>query len=99
MQKVILSRAWCKEHLAQCWHKHDLQTGVNQCLAKGEVLPAGSRHYAAEMIRLESLGYVGRNTYPTRSYTRYKSQPLAAPLEWQYAESEEPEYIDVNQDW
>lgn len=98
--RIHLSPAWCNEHLAQCWHSRNEQTGVTSHLGDPESIdPAETDALAAEMSKLKELGYSERRAYPGYTMTRYTSQPLTLPLDWQMASDERPEYVDVDQDW
>jgi hypothetical protein len=91
MQKVILTRAYCDDHMGECWQS------FNEATQKTECVPS----YTEESQRLKAKGYIytghraGQYTYALR-----KSAPLALPLDWQMAieerQTKEPEYI---QDW
>lgn len=88
--QIIISRAYCDDHLGECWQTYNTATMQTRCI-----------DYATEKKRLELSGYVytghraGQYTWTLR-----KSAPLALPLDWQMAiearETKEPEYI---QDW
>ena len=86
---VTLSRAYCENHLAECWQSYDESTRRTRCV-----------DYTTETKRLELSGYVytghraGQYTYALR-----KSAPLALPFDWQMVIEERPEYVDVDQDW
>lgn len=88
-QQIILTRAWCDEHLAECWQSHNTATMQTRCIAS----------YTAEKQRLEEHGYIytghraGQYTYTLR-----KSAPLIPlSIDWQMArDTREPEYV---QDW
>jgi hypothetical protein len=100
MQKITFAPAWCNEHLAQCWHMEE--NGITRPLcSKESIQPAGSAELGAKIEELKEKGYVISHKYPQYIATRYKSQPLTLPLEWQIlAESQtEPEYIDADQEW
>ena len=97
-QQITLSPAWCDEHLAQCWHINE--NGITRSLCNPEsIQPAGTATMAAKMAELKEKGYTARHTYPGYTLTRYASQPLALPIDWQIANEERPEYVDVDQDW
>jgi len=89
-QTVTLSRAYCDDHMGECWQAHNEATGKTECVPS----------YTEESQKLKSQGYVytghraGLYTYSLR-----KSAPLALPLDWQIAIEERPEYVDVYQDW
>ena len=92
MNRVHIARAFCDDHLAECWFKFDEQTGQATHIES----------YTTESKRLESLGYIytghqaGAYTYSLR-----KSSPLAGiplPLDWQMA-LDARESIDQDQDW
>jgi len=90
MQKVILSKAYCDDHMGECWQAYDESTMQTRC----------ELSYTEASQRLKAQGYVytghkaGQYTYTLR-----KSAPLALPLDWQMAIEERREYIDVDQDW
>lgn len=100
-QQITLAPAWCDNHLAQCWHSYNHQTGITSHLGNPEgIQPAELAKLGAEFARLKELGYIIAHRSGTYTATRYTSQPLALPLDWQMAlESREPEYIDIDQDW
>ena len=86
--RVQISRAWCDECLAQCWHAHDESTGRNEHLGNSN---------AAKWQELKDKGYQVSHRGGVYTFTLWKAAPLALPLEWQIlAESKEPEYV---QDW
>jgi hypothetical protein len=87
-QQIIITRAWCEEHLAECLQSYDPGTGKTRHV----------EDYQAEQKRLAELGYIYTGNHGGQyTYTRRMSQPLSLPLDWQMArESKEPEYI---QDW
>lgn len=88
-QTVTITRAYCDDHLAECYQAHDSATGQTKCI-----------DYLTETTRLKEQGYIytghhaGQYTYALR-----KSTPLALPIDWQMAIEERPEYVDVDQDW
>ena len=87
-QKIIITRAWCEEHMSECLQSYNESTGKT----------AHVEDYAAEQKHLAELGYIYTgNRSGQYTYTRRMSQPLALPLDWQMAQdSKQPEYI---QDW
>jgi hypothetical protein len=86
--RIQIARAWCDEHLAQCWHSHDLATGANEHLGESN---------AAKWQELKDKGYQVSHRGGVFTFTLWKAAPLALPLDWQMVrESKEPEYI---QDW
>lgn len=87
-QKIIITRAWCEEHLAECLQSYNESTGKTSHIAD----------YTAERKRLAELGYTYTGNHGGQYvYTRRMSQPLALPLDWEMArETKQPEYI---QDW
>jgi hypothetical protein len=87
-QKIIITRAFCEEHLQECLQSHNESTGTTSHV----------ENYSQEKQRLGELGYVYTGNHGGQYvYTRRMSQPLALPLDWQMArETQEPEYI---QDW
>lgn len=88
--RIQFSRAWCDDHLAQCYYSHDESTGVNQHVGT-------SADFGRQVAQLQARGYVGSHKGGgVFVYTLYKAAPLALPLEWQIVASKEPEYI---QDW
>jgi NOL1/NOP2/fmu family ribosome biogenesis protein len=98
-EQITLARVWCNEHLAQCWHINE--NGMTRPLcSKESIQPAGSATLGAKIAELKEKGFTISHHYPQYVATRYKSQPLALPLDWQMAieerQTKEPEYI---QDW
>lgn len=87
-QRIIITRTWCDEHLAECLQSHNESTGKTSHV----------ENYGAERARLGELGYVYTGNHGGQYvYTRRASQPLTLPLDWQMAsETNQPEYI---QDW
>jgi len=91
MITVKISRAWCDEHMGDCWHSYNENTGESKHVDS----------YTAECKRLEAQGYYyAGHRRGVFTYHLTKSAPLALPLDWQMAiEAKGPEYIDINQDW
>ena len=91
-RRIIVTRAWCDEDFGECWQSYDENTSQHKHIG------ASTSDLAAEMKRLESLGYSCRHRSGMYTFTLRKSSPLIPlPLDWQMAqESKEPEYI---QDW
>lgn len=84
-----MARAWCDEHLAQCWETYDEATGVHEHIGLSN---------ADKWNKLKAKGYqpkhMGGGVF---TFTLWKAAPLTLPPEWQMVrESKEPEYI---QDW
>ena len=98
--KIILAPAWCEDHLAQCYYSHDENTGITKHLGNiDSIFPAQSQELAAEMNRLEGIGYKpahrGGGEY---TLTRYNDRLANLPLDWQMA-AEERASVDEYQDW
>ena len=89
-QQIIISRAWCDDHLAECLQSYDTGTGKTHHIEE----------LTAEEARLKEFGYIytGHNG-GQYTYTRRASQPLILPLEWQMAVEARRETIDIDQDW
>lgn len=89
--RIQIARAWCDEHLAQCWEAYDEGTGVHEHLGASN---------AAKWEELKAKGYQPAHRGGVYTFTLYKAQPLALQLDWQMAlKTREPEYIDIEQDW
>lgn len=89
--KIEFKKAWCDECFADCYFSYDHSTGVSQHIGTGT--PALSK--ALQPLKQQGY-YVKHLGHGDYSATIYKAAPLALPLEWQIAESKEPEYV---QDW
>lgn len=88
-QRIQIARAWCDECLAQCWFAFDEQTRVNEHLGMDN---------SKKWEELKAQGYQPAHRGGVYTFTLWKAQPLALPLDWQMA-IEERQHIDVNQDW
>jgi hypothetical protein len=98
--KIELSKAWCNEHLAQCWHEYDHATQINKSLCNPDSIePAGTIAFAKRTTELKQKGYTISHHYPKYIATLWKAAPLNVSLEWQLLAESKPEYIDVDQDW
>ena len=99
MQKIIITRAWCEIHLADCFQAYNEQTGEHYHVGNPESIdPSGTTELAEERHRLEELGYYCRHNSGVWIFIRRLSQPLALPLDWQMA-FEERETVDTYQEW
>jgi hypothetical protein len=97
-EQIVLAQAWCNEHLAQCWHINEHGTTRPLC-NKESIRPAGAATLGAKMAELKEKGFIISHRYPQYVATRYKSQPLALPIEWQMAIEEQTKETEYIQDW
>jgi len=98
--QIILSPAWCDEHLANCWHSHNENTGENKHLGDVEsIQPANSRALGAEMQRLQNKGYHSAHRSGQYIMTQYNDRLTTLPLDWQMAIEERFDPVDIDQDW
>lgn len=89
--RIQIARAWCDQCLMDCWHSYDEGTSRKEHLGESN---------AAKWEELQDKGYQVSHRGGVYTFTLYKAQPLALPLDWQMAlESREPEYVDIEQDW
>ena len=97
--KIQLSPAWCDEHLSNCWHSHNENTGENKHLGNlDDFLPNHSAILGAEMERLKKQGYQPARRADGYIMTQYNDRLTTLPLDWQMA-IEERESVDTSQDW
>jgi len=90
--RIQIARAWCDECLSQCFFARDESTGTNQHLG------ASTSDLGRKSEELKARGFLASHRSGVFTYTLYKSQPLALPLDWQMA-IEERESVDQEQDW
>ncbi|MCI0554939.1 MAG: hypothetical protein L0287_28665 [Anaerolineae bacterium] len=77
MNRIIISRAWCDTHLAECFHSFDKGTGESHHVGDPEsIWPSGTAELAAEKSRLESIGYTCRHRGGQFIFTLWKAAPL-----------------------
>ena len=86
-QKVILSKVWCDEHMAECWQAYNTSSG--------KVTHVDSFTAATETLKEYGYVYTGHNS-GQYEYTRRASQPLA--LDWQMM-IETREQAEIIQGW
>lgn len=90
--RIQIARAWCDECLQDCFFSYDESTG------RKEHLGASTTDLGRKSEELKERGFVASHRSGVFTYTRYNSQPLALPLDWQMA-GDERESVDVYQDW
>lgn len=94
--RIILAPAWCDIHLAECWHGYNENTAQNYHLGDVESInPADIYTLGAEMERLKAQGYQVAHQSGQYILTQYNDRLTMAFDEI----IEEPEQIDIYQDW